>query len=192
MSYASVAQLRQYLSQLEAGAEVDALLQAVLDRAEDIIDDELTFSFAPWGEATAKDVQASGNPGGWLELPAHEQGSVTAVYEISGRGLESETMDEITEFVEEQDGRLYYHSGWTPNAWYRVTAIWGYGPAPDAIIEVELEVAINLWMGKDARNLGATVGVEGGGATPVNRALSWPQRDAIAGVRRRYLGLVFG
>lgn len=71
-----------------------------------------------------------------------------------------------------------------------MTAMWGYGPAPASAVQVELEVAVNIWQGKAAPNWAASVGVEGGGAVPVNRALTWAQRSILEGIRARYLGAV--
>ena len=105
MAYATLDQLYDYLPQL-ARDEHDSLLSDILDRAESIVDDALGFQFAGYGEATTRDVECRVR-GRWLEAPAHERGSIVAIAEVSGRGTSSETTTEITEFVEEEDGRVF-------------------------------------------------------------------------------------
>ena len=188
MSYATVVQLRAYLTQVVAGAANDALLQAVLDRAYAIINDALGFDFAAYGAAADVDVEC-GHERRWLEIPAHEAGSVATVAWLSGRGTASETTEAVADWLEEADGRLYLDNGWSPG-WYRVEAIWGYGPAPASIVEVELEVAVNIWRGRDATAWSAEVGAEGVGAVSYNRALTWAQRSIIDAVRLQYLGVL--
>lgn len=192
MSYATVTQLRTapYLKQVGSGAANDNALQDVLNRAEQIVNDALGFEFADYAAAgTAKDVlcRYSGN---WLDLPYHLADSVTAVYTVNGRGTSYESTAAVTDWMEEDDGRLYAYEGLSAGTWYRVTAIWGYGVAPASIIEVELEVAVNIWMGGDAGNSQNTVGIDGQGARSFNRALTWAQRSIIDGVRMRLLGMV--
>lgn len=188
MAYATLDQLYDYLPQL-ARDEHDSLLSDILDRAESIVDDALGFQFAGYGEATTRDVECRVR-WRWLEAPAHERGSIVAIAEVSGRGTSSETTTEITEFVEEEDGRLYRDEGWTRGAWYRIEARWGYGPPPDDIVEVTLEVAVNIWRGRDASQWSASIGVEGQGSVSYNRALTWAQRSIIEAVRTRYQGVI--
>ena len=204
MSYATIAQLRAYLEQTKISVDKDAVLQDVLDRANAIITDYLGFSFGEWpsedpfalddwptGESAAvTDEDVLCRYGGyWLTIPAHMGGSVSAVTSLSSRGASSETETTESDWLEESDGRLYRYSGWSPG-WYRVTATWGYGPAPASVIEVELEVATNIWKSKDAGSFGNSLGVEGGGAVTVNRAMEWRQRNILDGVRTTYLGVV--
>jgi len=186
MSYASVEQLRAYLPQVASGSANDVLLQAVLDRATEIVDLELAFSFAGYGTKAAKDVRAEG--GEYLNLPGHKAASVTTVYAVSSKGASYESTSEITDFEELEDGRLYYCTGWTQGGWYRVTAEYGYGTVPEAIVEVTLQVAINIWRSRDAT--GTTIGPDGQGQVSVNRALTWNQRSIIDRVRGTYLGVV--
>lgn len=188
MAYATLDQLYDYLPQLEQG-EHDAVLNDILDRATKIVDRVLGFQFADYGAvAAAKDVRHT--QGQYLELPRYQAGSIASVYEVDGRGTSSETTTEITEFVEEEDGRLYRDEGWTRGAWYRIEARWGYGPPPDDIVEVTLEVAVNIWRGRDASQWSASIGVEGQGSVSYNRALTWAQRSIIEAVRTRYQGVI--
>lgn len=191
MSYNTTTTLRTYLPQVATGATNDAILQAVLNRAYDIVNGALGFTFAAWASAVStKDVMAVTGP--WLLLPGHKAASTTLVKLISGRGTMSESLETITGWVEEEDGRIYNYDGWRLDRWYRVSAIWGYGPAPDSIIEVELECAVNIWRGRDASSWQSDVGAGGDGAVSFNRALTWAQRSIIDSIRTRYLGVVHG
>jgi len=192
MAYATLLQLRQYLTQVKAGAENDLLLQAILDRAHAIVNDTLGFAFAGYGAAAAtRDVRSQG--GYVLRPQAYEAGTLTAIAAVYDRGTSYETTDTVEDWLAEEEFRpyqVYRNAGWTYDRWYRLTACWGYGAAPNSVVEVELEAAINLWRGRDAAVWQAETGVEGAGAIPLNRALSWPQRDVLNAVRAQYLGVV--
>lgn len=189
MSYATIAQLREYLQQVKAGAERDAELQTVLDRAHAIAASLVGFTFAAWPDTASEQDVECGHGGRWLEIGAHKAGSVTAVALVSGRGAAGETTDEVSDWLEEDDGRLYLDGGWSPG-WYRVTAIWGYGPAPADAVQLDLQIAINIWRGRDASDFAGVVGVEGQGATAYNRAVTWSERNLADGIRAKYLGVV--
>ena len=192
MAYASVAQLREYLGQIKAGATEDAQLANVLERASSIVDGALGFRFTPYtAVASNRDVLSIG--GTYLEVPAYEAGSITFIKAISSRGASGESLETITDWLAEETFRpyqVYRHGGWSDGTWYRVTAKWGYGPAPDDIVEVTLEVAVNIWRGKDASFGQSEIGVQGGGSVGFNRALTWAQRSIIDNVRTAYLGIV--
>ncbi len=193
MSYATVEQFRQYLDQIEESDERDADIQAVLDRAHSIVNDALGFSFSEYGE-TASDKDVRGQGGEWLWPPAYKAASVTGITRVSARGEDDESEEAVSGYVVDEDlrpYRIWRAYGWTPGAWYRVTAIWGYGPAPESIVEVELEVAVNIWRSRDAPGFTDAMGVSGEGGFTVHRALTWAQRSIIDGVRVQYLGMVF-
>lgn len=186
MAYASVEQLRAYLEQTDEGDE--SLLTDILERAEALVDEELGFSFIDWdvdAEPSERDVKC-GAGGEYLYLPAHDEGSVASVEAVYARGAETETTEAITDYTVEPRWRLYRRAGWVRGQWYRVAAIWGYGPPPTAITEVTLEVAANLWRGRHAVGWTSAVGAEGGGSVQVQRALTWAQRHTIERVRARY------
>jgi hypothetical protein len=189
MAYVTVADLRGYLKQVEVGAAKDAELQTVIDRAHQIVNDALGFTFAGYA-AGDRDVRSASNVGDWLEVPYHDAGTVTDVETVTGRGSASETTETVDDWLEEDDGRVYLDGGWSARTWYRVTADWGYGDAPDSIVEVELQLAINLWRGKDRGMYSDVIGVEGGGAVGYQRSLTNLQRMIVDDVRRRYLGVV--
>ena len=187
MTYASVAELREYLTQVPAGAANDALLNTTLERATALIDGELGFSFAAFGAvATAKDVLQQ-RASVYLDLPPYLAGSITSVYALYSKGSSSEDTDEIesTEYDILDDTRLYYASGFAAG-WYRVTAIWGAGAAPTDIVQVCLEKAINLWGARDSRQISDVIGVEGGGAVGYQRSWTNMQRTVLQNVRVRY------
>jgi len=193
-SYATTLELRAqpYLTQVGTGAAADAGLQAVLDRANAIVNEYLGFSFAPYGVlATDRDVRGDGSE--WLSPPAYKAGSVTRIVAVGGRGEAGESEEEINDYVVDEElrpYRIWRTRGWTRQTWFRVTAIWGYGPAPASVVEVELEIAVNIWRSAAASSFGTAVGVEGGGAVTVNRALTWAQRNILDGVRASYVGVV--
>lgn len=186
MAYATVDQLREYLPDIPAGTEEDALLSSVLERATAIVEAELGFAFAPWDYlAEARDVY-TGAGGAWLYLPAHMPESVVKVALVALRGTGDESTAEVTTYLEDSRYRLYRDDGWLPRRWYRVTAVWGYGAAPAEIVEVTLEVAVNIWRGRDAMNWSTELGASGGGSTPYRRALTWAQRSIIERVKQQY------
>lgn len=188
-SYATVAQFKRYLKQLATVTDATVLadIQDVLDRATDIVDLALGFSFVAYGAAAARDLRALGGDV-WDIAPPHEIASVASVYEITSKGTTYESTSEITDYEELEDGRLFRGAGWAPGAWYRITAEWGYGPAPAAIVEVTLEVAVNIWRSSDRGQFSDVIGVEGGGAVGYQRALTNQQRMIIDQVRMRVLG----
>jgi hypothetical protein len=192
MSYATVEQLREYLEQVPAGDDEDAALEACLARAHAIVNEVLGFTFADYG-ATATDKDMRGEGGEWLWPPAYEAASITGIARVSARGEDEESETAVTGYVVDEDARPYgvwRGNGWTRGAWYRVTAVWGYGAAPDSVVEVELEVAVNIWRSKDRGMFSDVIGVEGGGAVGYARALTNQQRMIIDQVRARVLGPV--
>jgi len=188
MAYASVAQLREYLKDLPASDETDDLLEAILERATALVDGELGFAFAAYGYTASEIDVYSGAGGKWLYLPAYQSGSLGDVALVSSRGTDDEDTEAETEFVQESRYRLYRDVGWLPRRYYRVSAVWGYGEAPEAIVEVTLQVAVNIWRGRDAMQWSSSVGAEGGGAVSYQRALSWAQRSIIERVKTQYPG----
>lgn len=187
--YATLDEFIEVVPQLAERSEEHGAMAATLERATAIVNLALGFEFSAYGDEEAtKDVRCYG--GAYLDLPHHEADSVETVLEVTGRGATYESTEAITDYIEEADGRLYRYEGWG-DGWYRVTAIWGYGPAPESIVQVTLEVAVNLWQGRQAGLFSDIVGVEGGGAVGYRRALTNQQRMIIDQVRVAYLGPVF-
>jgi hypothetical protein len=184
--YGTLARLRaEHLTQVPTGATNDSLLIQCLTSATAMIDGALGFSFADYGAATAKDVRCLGATDTW-DIPYHSIGTVATILEIYSKGTTSESTDAITDFDELEDGRLYYATGWARNQWYRITAAWGYGAAPEAIVKITMQKAVDLWHGRDARGSADMVNVEGPSAAPVQRAFTWEQYQVIQQVRREY------
>ncbi len=187
MAYATVAELKRYLPQVTDSGE-DALLWTILERATDMVDDHLGFSFAAYGAtATERDVW-SGNGGDYLLLPAYKSGSLASVYLVTDRGGDSEDdTTEVDDYTEDERWRLWRAAKWPRRTWYRCTAIWGPGAAPESIKEVTIEIAVNIWRGRDAGAFDRS-GAEGGGSIAYARALTWSQRSAIDRVKYQFYG----
>jgi len=191
-SYATVSEFRAMMTQVPGSHTSDVQIQAYLDRATAKIDGELGFGFAAFGStATDKDFRTKISSQ-YLTLPAYLDGTITHVYEVSGKGTTSESTTEVlaTEYDVLDEGatngsRLYRDEGW-PAGWYRVTAKWGCGEAPDDIVQLCLEKAINLFIGAQGGQFSDVVGVEGGGAVGYNRAWTNDQRRTLENVRLRY------
>jgi hypothetical protein len=185
-AYATAAQVRAYLGQVTS--DDDTLLGDILVRATAFIDDALGFHFAAWGVAASADFHTEYG-GRYLTPPAFKAASVTAVALVYSKGATTESTAAITDYVDLGDGRLYRDCGWSPG-WYRVTAVWGYGPAPKSIEEVCIEVAINMWHSKDRAAFTDALGT-GSGATTGPDGLSGGQRAIIQRVHDGILGVVF-
>jgi hypothetical protein len=191
MSYATVSNLREYLTQVATGATVDAQLQRILDRANAIVNEALGIEFAAFG-ATASERDLRGSYDHYLRPPAFKASSIVGIEAVYARGTSDEDTEAITDWIEDTDARpyrIYRYDGWA-ETWYRVEAIWGYGAAPASVVEVELEVAINVWRSRDAASFGTAIGPDDGGGITINRALTWAQRDILRAVRASYLGVV--
>jgi hypothetical protein len=168
----------------------DALLQNCLDRATDIVRNAMrallgdqTFDYAAYGSASTKIVQ--GYTGDYLSLPAHQAGSVTLVEYQSGTNPATYATLPVDQWGEEADGRLYRSSTWLAAVWqrYRVTAIWGYGPVPDAIEELAIELAVNIWRSRDKGGFTEVVGVEGSGGIRAIAGLNKQQVMILENIR---------
>jgi hypothetical protein len=184
MSYATVEELRAYLSQVGTTTGDTEQLQDVLDRATDMIDQALGFAFAAYpGSATTKTITHTG--GSTLYLPPHQAGTVTVVTDPWADTITS------TYYAEDDHGNLYTtaenypygaHGGvvglFAPGR-YVVTAKWGHGPAPASIVEVCLELAVNIWRGKDRGMWTETIGVDGEGGLRFTGGMTSQQRSIL-------------
>jgi hypothetical protein len=163
----------------------DALLEAILERATDIVDTSLGFSFEGY---SSSEIVIKAPRSKWLLLPNYEAGSLTEVANYD----QTRT---YTDYDIEADNHryLYREDAWTDGR-YRVTASWGYGDPPPALVEVTLEVAVNIWRSKDKGLFSDVIGVEtgpGGGAVGYQGALTNQQKMVIKGIRDRYREQVF-
>lgn len=149
----------------------DSLLQNCLDRATDIVRNALrslladeTFDYADYSAASTRLVR--GYDSFYLRPPVYQLGSVALVEYQSGSNPSSYSALTADQWEAQADGRLYRASGWgggySDYPRYRVTAIWGYGPTPpDAVVELTLELAVNIWRSKDKGGFTEIVGVDG-------------------------------
>lgn len=195
-SYGTVTQLREMLPQVPASATTDVLLGELLTRATRVAEGRLGFAFAEYGAAAAKDFVGQGSGSQVLVIPAHRAASLTALAELECKGLASEWTTALTDWVELEEeftagARLYRYWGWR-TGWYRATGVWGYGPAPVEVVQVVLELAVNLWRGRDRGMWSDVIGVEGGGAVGYARALTNQQRMVLDDVRTKYGQWGFG
>lgn len=172
-----------YLSQVDiADASTLTVVESILDRATDIVNKRLGFSFEAWGGAAVKNVRAP--YGAYFNLPAHQQDSVTLV-----KGMDN--TDYVGYWEETDNGRLYAvdvsgnEGDWGARR-YKVTAIWGYGPVPESIKEVTLEIAVNVWQSRQAGRFSRVVGVQGGGAVGYEGALTPTQKMILDDVKDSY------
>lgn len=196
----TVDDVKKYLKQWEGFPEEDVLFASVIDRAESIITEYLGFEFGDYpASATARLVPSYGTP--TLLLPPHQIGSITAV-RLEGAAADIDpttyTEDTVTGNLT-FDGYWPYASypgtGWwgafsTSGYWgparYSVTAKWGYGTAPDAIVEVALELAVNIFRGRDRGMWTDVLNVEGSGGLRFTGGVTNQQRAILDSVRERF------
>lgn len=172
----------------------DTVLQQCLDRATDIVRSAMrslladpTFDYTAYVAASTKIVRAY--DGHYLTLPAYQLGSITLVEYQSGSYPSTYTTLTADQWEAQADGRIYRASGWGGGFWgdlprYRITAIWGWGPTPpDAIVEVTLEAAVNIWRSRDKGGFIETAGADGAGALRVVTGLTKQQQLTLESLR---------
>jgi hypothetical protein len=169
----------------------DDLLQVCLDRASGMIDEVLGFSFLSAGESTpapsARIVQAEPYTSRTLLLPPLTP-PITSVNRLVGLGTTSEMTEAITGYTLLPDGRtLYLERMWEAEAFYQITAAWTYGPAPETIVQLCLELAVNIWRGRDRGLWAEVLGASDGGTLRYLGGLNATQRTLIRAVRRRFV-----
>jgi hypothetical protein len=189
-AYATVEDLRAYLDQVDDEAATTALLQECLDRGRSLIDTALGWSFldagASWPAASVKKVQAEASQ--WLRLHPYQQGSITSLTVAGDTAA-------IADYEEDWDAGLFYL--WREDGWaglrYAVTAKYSYGPAPDAIVQLNLEAAVNIWRTKTKGMFTEVQGAEGGGQTQIRYigGLTRQQQAVIDAVRRPYRDVAY-
>lgn len=185
-SYASVASLREYLKQTTSGTLTDDQAQNILNRATAICDDASVGLGFHFNDYTPGQQTVISNHSLYLELPPYQPGSVTLIT-IDG--------NTIVDWVADPDGtiRRKIASQWPIGQldawgwrgfWYVVTANWGYGPPPESVIEVCLELAVNIWRSRDAGRFSNVVGPADGGAVGYEGALTPLQRSILQGLKQ--------
>jgi hypothetical protein len=177
------------LPSVTLASAADALLQDCLDRATSTIRNAMrslladpTFDYTAYGAAATKIVIGTTNE--YLTLPAYQLSSATLVEYQSGSNPSSYTTLDANQWEAGADGRLYRAGGWSNSARYRVTAVWGYGPTPpDAIEQLTLELAVNVWRSRDKGGFTEMVGVDGSGAIRQIAGLNAQQRMVLENMR---------
>jgi hypothetical protein len=177
------------LPSVTIASAADALLQDCLDRATSTIRNAMrslladpTFDYSAYGAASTKIVIGTANE--YLTLPAYQLASATLVEYQSGSNPSSYTALAANQWEAGADGRLYRAGGWSNSARYRVTAVWGYGPTPpDAIEQLALELAVNVWRSRDKGGFTEMVGVDGSGAVRQVAGLNAQQRMILENMR---------
>jgi hypothetical protein len=188
VKYASVERLQDYLPQTETTATNVVLFGRLLDRATGIVRGAMrraladdAFDYAAWGAASTKVLRSYG--GDYLTLPPHQAGSVTLVERQTTTSPIA--YEAVVDTWAAEGVRLYRPSRWGIDR-YRVTAVWGYGPdVPEAIEEVVLELAVNLWRARDSGGYVTSIGADGQGSTRVVAGLNKLQQQIVQDVADR-------
>lgn len=186
MSYATVSAIQTYLPQVEQSAANVRLLQSCLDRATSIVRDAMrailadpSFDYAAYGAASTKIIR--GHVGSYLTLPPHQNGTVTLVEYQSGTN--PATYSTLADQYLAEGTQLYRSGGWSHFDRYRITAVWGYGPTvPDSVAQVVLELAVNMWRGKDKAMWTDTIGVDGQGSVKYTGGMTNLQTQVLENV----------
>lgn len=190
----------------------DGLLQACLDRATGMIDEVLQpIRFTGYSAPEARLIPGFGGTALWL--PPHESGSVSAV-SLGGTAITDYTyvgadggptayLDRRSGWATTLPGRTWEWwlaqapLGWPHDrdAWvfgrtgisgaYSVTARWGYGDPPASVEELCLELAVNIWRGRDRGMFTEVIGAEGGAMLRYTGALNKSQQAILQGVKDR-------
>jgi hypothetical protein len=182
--------------QLAPSATLNLLLADIAARASGVVNGELyPITFGPYpDEATQELVFSDGTA--FLEIPAYQAGTLT---EIRAGADDGDIVPTTDYTVRGQLIRLvnyYGYTGFYPNhpyvtpGWgrgpYYVTAKWGYGPAPDEVVQVALEVAINIYQTRESGGLREAASVEGGAVVQQVTGLSRRQLDILARYKARH------
>ena len=179
--YGTLARLRaEHLTQVPAGATNDALLTQMLESATAFVDSALGFSFAGYAAAAVERAFWRDAARLWLHVPYYEAGTLTGL-----KHGDTDIADTAYEIEADDHTALFYEYGWRAGR-YTATAKWGYGTAPEEIVKVTMQLAVDLWNGRDARSQTNVSGVEGPGQITVQRAFTWQQYQIIQEIRRRY------
>jgi hypothetical protein len=182
------------LASVSVAPATDRLLESILDRATGVVRDSLralladpAFDYAAFGAPSTAIVLGVSSV--YLRIPGHAAGSVTLVeWEIAGVPP-GYTALVPGEWTEQADGSLYRPAGWVGRQRYRVTAAWGYGAPPPAIVEVVLEQAVNEWRSRDKGGFSETVNVDGQGAVRVVSGLNTLQMQTLIAVRNQLIAI---
>jgi len=178
----------------------DSTLQNALDRATDIVRSAMrslladpTFDYAAYSASLPNLVR--GYDTHYLHLPPYQLGSVTLVEYQSGSNPSTYTTLTADQWEAQADGRLYRAAGWGGGLYgdlprYRITASWGYGPTPpDAVEQLTLELAVNIWRSRDKGGFTEIVGVEGSGSIRQIAGLNTQQQMILEDLRDQLIAI---
>jgi hypothetical protein len=176
----------------------DSVLQDCLDRATDIVRSAMRslladpdFDYTAYAVASTKIVR--GYDAIRLRLPPYQLGSVTLVEYQSSSNPSAYTTLSSDQWEAQSDGRLYRAFTWGGGIWgadprYRITAVWGYGPTPpDALAQLVLELAVNIWRSRDKGGFTEIVGVNGSGGIKQIAGLNAQQQMTWENLRNQLL-----
>lgn len=169
---------------------LDAVMTDIIERAERVIEDALApVVFTSYGTATSKDIRAGAMDSTYLKPPIHQAGSVTTVKAIPRPGAPVADEELVEDWIQD-DGYLIRGDQWLAGQWYRVTAIYGYGPAPASAQQLALEIAVNIWRSKDRGLYSEVQGANDGANISYVGGLNPTQRMMIQNIRRQYREIV--
>ena len=172
---------------------LDALLQDILDRACAMVESALLpVEYAAYGAASVEVVRSEAYRTTYMRLPAHQHGSVSLVVEVRRLTDTTGTTIDSADYVQ-KNGYLIaadIENRWRAHAAYRITAVWGYGPAPADVQQVALELAVNAWRQRDRGLYSETQGIEGGGAVSYVGGINATQRMVINRARAQWREVV--
>jgi hypothetical protein len=185
VAYPTAADVAAYLDNVNLDdPEQAAALETVTGRARSIVDEALkpvVFDEAWPAEASEKTVVARYGP--YLPLPPHRPGSVSRVafdnLDLAGQWVELESGVLLAQDV----AGIVGDWGYGP---YRVTAVWGYGPPPDAVGELVVEVAVNIWRHKHEGLFVERPTLAGGARMEYVGGLTESQQALVSKIARNY------
>lgn len=199
-SYITAENIADYLDQLTPlDEDVERKLNLIADRATSMINATLGFAFEPYSEPRVPALRPfHALRGPRLYLPAFEPGSVSLVSlngtDLTGKWYEDDERRNTLVSVGKWDWRssaVVRSCAWPTSTVpiYEVEAVWGYGPPPDSVVQLTLEVAVNIWRSKDAGGFAETSGVLSGGAVNLSRYVAGVndyQQHILEAVRATY------
>jgi hypothetical protein len=188
--------IRAYMPQIAVSETTDDLLADIAARASGVVNGELyPITFGPYPAAATQELVFSDGTA-FLEIPPYQTGTLT---ELRAGADDGDIVPTTDYTVRGQLIRLvnyYGYTGFYPNhpyvtpGWgrgpYYVTAKWGYGPAPDEVVQVALEVAINIYQTRESGGLREAASVEGGAVVQQVTGLSRRQLDILARYKARH------
>lgn len=181
-------ELYQYLDQVPGSPNDNVRLEQLMAEAERVVEDILNpVVYGAYGSATTQDVAATLYAQPFLALPTHQAGSVTAVVKVANRGGD-EALTTIADYAMADHGRLYRALLWMPATYYRVTAVWGAGPAPRSARHVVYMLTVNTFRAKDRGFFSEAAGDAGGGGVRFTGGVPREARQILERLRRNVLG----